>query len=103
MALGCGVGMRVGKVCGLVGLLVLLAGCDDGPAGMQCPGYGRSFFDASINGYVQRHGRGDYAFELLGEAQYDAKLSWWRVPFEWKGREWQALVSCDGHLEVSGG
>lgn len=102
MAFGCGVGMRVGRVCGLVGVLVLLAGCDDGASGMQCPGYGRSFFEASINAYVQRHGRGDYAFQVLEGATYDPQLNWWTVPFDWKGRELQALLSCDGHLEVSG-
>jgi hypothetical protein len=37
----------------------------------------------------------------LDGARYNEKLNWWVVPFDLRGKRLDALLSCDGNLELT--
>ncbi|RMM02245.1 hypothetical protein APX70_01340 [Pseudomonas syringae pv. maculicola] len=39
---------------------------------------------------------------IPGGARYDTRTHWWIVPVDVGQDKLQALLSCDGHLELSG-
>jgi hypothetical protein len=88
-----------------VGLASLvLSGCGDDSAEMNCPDADRAFFDQSLANYFARHqnASGTTMYRIAGKARYDTGTHWWIVPVDTEGRKLQALLSCDGRLELSG-
>lgn len=94
--------MRKGIFIG-VALLAALAGCDDS-GNMSCPDKGQDFFDQSVKAYFKKHtpAEGIENVKVLSGATYDTATNWWVVPVDVGKEEWYALLSCDGHLELSG-
>lgn len=82
---------------------VVLCACD-GSTEMSCPDNGEQFWLQSLDAYFIRHPEmvQTTPYELQPGAWYDAKTNWWIVPFDVGQKRLQALMSCDGHLEISG-
>lgn len=91
------------SVCGLALGALLLLGCGERPQ-QDCPTYGDKFFNDSVRNYFLSHGRKEDAntFRLAGDATYDGTNKWWVVPFDTQSKKLLALLSCDGHLEITG-
>jgi hypothetical protein len=91
---------RIGHWLAVIAVTVL-SGCDDSSE-MYCPNEGRAFFESSINAYFERHPprQGDTVHILPG-ANYDTTTNWWLVPVDVGPEKLLALLSCDGHLELS--
>ncbi|WP_455923294.1 hypothetical protein [Pseudomonas putida] len=87
---------------GMVVAMGLMAGCSDSEGG-SCSGKDEKFFTESINNYLRSHDRSADAdnFTFAGPARYDDHTNWWIVPFDLKAEHYEALLSCDGHLELS--
>lgn len=82
----------------------LIAGCGKKDAG-ECSANGsEAFFKSSIDGYYKRSDQQAKAvrYSLVEGAHYDATTNWWMVPFDMDGEKLQALISCDGRLEITG-
>ncbi|EGH74182.1 hypothetical protein [Pseudomonas syringae] len=81
----------------------LLVGCSE-PDLESCADRGEGFFTKSINLYLSAHERSEDLgrFTYAGVARYDDRTNWWIVPFDLNGQRFQALLSCDGKLELSG-
>lgn len=94
--------MRQGIFIGAA-LLAALAGCDDS-GDMFCPDKGQDFFDQSVKAYFTKHPpvEGIENVKVLSGAAYDTATNWWVVPVDVGEDKWNALLSCDGHLELSG-
>ncbi|TFY93242.1 hypothetical protein DYL61_14870 [Pseudomonas nabeulensis] len=94
------------KVFGFLVLLggsAVLGGCENEQPHQNCSGKGEAFFTESLDAYFVEHpqanGGGHYA--LQSGARYDEINDWWIVPFDFGNKQAQALLSCDGHLEIS--
>ncbi|POP66549.1 hypothetical protein [Pseudomonas syringae] len=84
--------------------LMLMSGCGEKDAG-TCPESGtEAFFKKAIDGYYKRHNESDAIarYKLAEPSHYDATTNWWMVPFDIDGQKLQALISCDGRLEITG-
>lgn len=94
--------MRPGIFIGAA-LLAALAGCDDS-GNMSCSDKGQDFFDQSVKAYFKKHppSTGTESVKVLPGATYDTATNWWVVPVDVGEEKWNALLSCDGHLELSG-
>lgn len=94
--------MRLGIFIGAA-LLAALAGCDDS-GNMSCSDKGQDFFDRSVKAYFGKHPPtgGAENVRVLPGATYDTATNWWVVPIDVGKEKWSALLSCDGHLELSG-
>lgn len=70
----------------------------------SCSGSGQEFFEASVNSYFAKHppASGIDSVRILPGASYNSDLNWWVVPLDVGAEKWNALLSCDGHLELSG-
>ncbi|WP_122666743.1 hypothetical protein [Pseudomonas viridiflava] len=84
-------------------LSVVLAGCEERPE-MSCPDNGEQFWLQSLDAYFLRHPQQvkTTPYELQPGASYDSRTNWWIVPFDIGQKKLLALMSCDGHLEISG-
>ena len=84
--------------------LVLMAGCGEKDAGNCAANGSEAFFKSSIDAYYKRNGQQGKAdrYSLIEGAHYDATTNWWMVPFDVDGEKLQALISCDGRLEITG-
>ena len=83
---------------------LLLSGCGDDTSSMHCPDKGKEFFEESVKAYFLSHppiGAGT-SITILDGASYDSSTNWWIVPIDIGKQKWNALLSCDGHLELSG-
>ena len=62
------------------------------------------FFDQSVKAYFTKHPpvEGIENVKVLSGATYDTATNWWVVPVDVGEDKWNALLSCDGHLELSG-
>lgn len=91
------------SVCVLAFGALILFGCGERPK-QDCPTSGEKFFTDSLKNYFSSHDRKEdmNTFRLAGEATYDGKNKWWIVPFDTRSEKLQALLSCDGHLEITG-
>lgn len=70
---------------------------------MYCPHEGQTFFENSIGAYFERHPpRHASTAQILPGASYDTSTNWWIVPVDVGPDKYWALLSCDGHLELSG-
>ena len=90
--------------CLLVTLIMMsLSACDES-AKLSCPASGEAFFNESIHRYFTQHppAEGIDAVKVLPGASYNSELDWWVVPLDVGNEKWNALLSCDGHLELSG-
>lgn len=84
--------------------VVLMSGCGEKDAG-SCPGAGtEAFFKNAIDAYYKRHKEpaAISRYKLAEPGHYDATTNWWMVPFDIDGQKLQALISCDGRLEITG-
>jgi hypothetical protein len=95
-------GRKLGVVCVLGIMLGVLTGCSDSKDEV-CPGKDEKFFTQSINDYLRSHDRAAEVgnFSYAGPARYDSHTNWWIVPFDSASKHYEALLSCDGHLELS--
>jgi len=92
------------KASGIYMILAVLAttGCEDKSKEQSCQSNGEDFFKSSIDSYYSRHDKtavGRYA--LRDGSRYDTTNDWWVVPFGLDGKQYLAMISCDGHLELS--
>ncbi|WP_183001599.1 MULTISPECIES: hypothetical protein [unclassified Pseudomonas] len=85
-------------------LMVSLHGCDNKKGVGVCPAAEQSFFSASLKQHYldQNLPVAAESFRLVGTATYDDHNNWWMVPFDLNGQKLQALLSCDGRLEITG-
>ncbi|MGE7993355.1 hypothetical protein ACQKPE_20400 [Pseudomonas sp. NPDC089554] len=83
---------------------MVLAGCGERDAGSCAAGGSEAFFKASIDAYYQRHAQQEASksYTLVEGAHYDTTTNWWMVPFDAGSERLQALISCDGRLEITG-
>jgi hypothetical protein len=86
------------------GSVLLLSGCGDDTSSLYCAHKGRDFFEQSVAAYFIQHPPlpDQHLIKVLEGASYDTKTNWWIVPAEVGPLKWNALLSCDGHLELSG-
>ncbi|SDS65878.1 hypothetical protein SAMN04490182_2066 [Pseudomonas cedrina] len=94
------------KVFGILALFfacVTLSACGNEKQVENCSGKGEAFFTESLNAYFSKHPRtgDDQSYTLQPGARYDETNDWWIVPFDYGDERAQALLSCDGHLEIS--
>jgi hypothetical protein len=93
-----------GKTVAALSILLLVAGCGDDSTKTHCPEKNSDFFRESVTAYFQNHpptaGAGDV--QIVGVATYDEHTDWWLVPVNVGDQKLIALLSCDGHLELSG-
>jgi len=84
-------------------LPLVLSGCDDSND-LPCPENGEQFWRHSLDSYFERHPEmvKNTPYELQPGSRYDSHTNWWIVPFDIGSKRLQALLSCDGHLEISG-
>lgn len=63
-----------------------------------------AFINKSVADYFARHqnASGTRTYQLVGGNYYDATTHWWIVPLDADGQKLQALLSCDGRIELSG-
>lgn len=82
---------------------LLLSGCGSEEKEITCKEQGTDFFKASLQAYFKKQGKSQDAndFSLLDGARYNEKLNWWVVPFDLRGERMDALLSCDGELELT--
>jgi hypothetical protein len=82
---------------------LVLTACDKDEE-ISCSGSGQEFFEASVNAYFEKHppARGMDSVRVLPGGTYNSHLNWWVVPVDVGAEKWSALLSCDGHLELSG-
>ncbi|WP_024656839.1 hypothetical protein N027_06115 [Pseudomonas syringae USA007] len=70
---------------------------------MHCPDKNANFFADSINAYFDKHPpKAGKTVTVVAGARYDNHTHWWTVPVDVGQDKLQALLSCDGHLELSG-
>ncbi|OSR70707.1 hypothetical protein BV326_02839 [Pseudomonas syringae pv. actinidiae] len=70
---------------------------------MHCPDKDANFFADSINAYFDKHPpKAGNTVTVVDGARYDNHTHWWIVPVDVGQDKLQALLSCDGHLELSG-
>lgn len=79
-----------------------LVGCDEKKLD-PCPEKGADFFKSSIAAHYEKQGKPTSAkdFKLVDGASYNEKLNWWVVPFDLNAKRMNALLSCDGNLELT--
>jgi hypothetical protein len=84
-------------------LIATLVGCSEDREPAACPEKGSSFFESSIAAHYRKQGKEAAAtsFKLADGARYNSDLKWWTVPFDLDGKLMNALLSCDGHLELT--
>lgn len=90
-------------VLAVVGAIGLLGGCGETKSKQDCSTEGEAFFTKSLDAYFAAHpqANGDNSYVLQPGANYDKTNNWWIVPFDYGGKKSQALLSCDGRLEIS--
>lgn len=95
--------MRYGSTIALLSLLAL-SGCGDDSYEMNCPDADSAFIEKSVAAYFLRHqdAPGTRTYKLVGGNHYDTATHWWIVPLDADGQKLQALLSCDGRLELTG-
>lgn len=83
---------------------LLFSGCGDDTTSLYCPDKGKDFFEQSVAAYFVRHPptSDQQPIKVLEGARYDTGTNWWIVPVDVGSKKWNALMSCDGHLELSG-
>jgi hypothetical protein len=83
--------------------VLLLSGCGSETKEISCKEKGADFFKVSLQSYFKKQGKSQDAddFKLLDGARYNEKLNWWVVPFDLRGKRLDALLSCDGNLELT--
>lgn len=83
---------------------LLLSGCGDDTTRLYCPDKGKDFFEQSVAAYFVRHPPPpeQQPIKVLEGGWYDTGTNWWIVPVDGGSEKWSALLSCDGHLELSG-
>ncbi|WP_421526438.1 hypothetical protein [Pseudomonas yamanorum] len=93
----------VAFICSLI-VITVLHGCDDKKGVGVCPIKDVNFFSDSLKKHYldQNQPANAGAFKLVGDALYDDQNNWWMVPFDLDGQKLQALLSCDGRLEITG-
>lgn len=81
-----------------------MAGCGEKDSGTCAESGTNAFFKSSIDAYYKRQNQPAKVdrYTLVEGAHYDPTTNWWMVPFDVDGEELQALISCDGRLEVTG-
>lgn len=86
-----------------VAIVASLVGCSDEKPLAPCPEKGSDFFKSSIASHYEKQGKPADAkdFKLVQGASYNEKLNWWVVPFDLKTKRMNALLSCDGNLELT--
>lgn len=84
--------------------MLALSGCGDDSYKLNCPNEDSVFINKSVADYFARHqnASGTRTYQLVGGNHYDATTHWWIVPLDADGQKLQALLSCDGRLELSG-
>ncbi len=84
-------------------IVIALSGCNDSQVA-SCPSAGQSFFERSVHAYFSKHPPAIdlEQIKILPGARYDEHTHWWIVPIEMGEVKLDALLSCDGHLELSG-
>lgn len=89
------------KVCAALAT-ISLAACDNEIEDQSCPSNGEAFFRTSIDAYWRNHDDSKVGrYSLQPGAKYNTTEDWWVVPFESEGKRYLAMISCDGHLELS--
>lgn len=80
-----------------------MSGCGNEQQTASCSDKGEAFFTESLDVYFAKHPQagGDKSYTLQPGARYDETNNWWVVPFDYGDKRAQALLSCDGHLEIS--
>lgn len=83
--------------------VIAISGCNDSQEA-SCPFAGQSFFERSVHAYFSKHppAIGLEQIKVLPGARYDEHTHWWIVPIDMGEAKINALLSCDGYLELSG-
>ncbi|MFK3794744.1 hypothetical protein [Pseudomonas sp. NPDC088444] len=94
------------KAYGLLAMLcagLVLAGCGEEKSKQECSNEGEAFFTQSLDSYFVKHPQAieNGSYTLRPGARYDSNNNWWVVPFDYSDKKAQALLSCDGHLEIT--
>lgn len=85
----------------LIFAIAWLAQSGDGDE-RHCPDKDAEFFADAINAYFDKHPpNAGKAVNIVDGARYDDRTHWWTVPVDVGTEKLQALLSCDGHLELS--
>lgn len=88
----------------LVATLSIVSGCGDDSYKLNCPEADSTFIEKSVADFFARHQNpsGTRTYRLVGGNYYDTATHWWIVPLDADGQKLQALLSCDGRLELTG-
>jgi len=88
----------------ILALLTLstVAGCGKDPL-ESCPDVGRAFIETSVRTYFDRTypAIGGTSVNVLSDEHYDATAKMWTVSANTPEKDYFALISCDGHVELS--
>lgn len=84
-------------------LLIALVGCEERPI-EACPQAGRDFLEKSIRAHFDKsypqYGGG--AVQILSDEEYNPATKSWIVSVDAPNKDYFALVSCSGRVELSG-
>lgn len=95
--------LSFGKILLVLCAPLVVTGCGDNSSEMHCPEKGEDFFKESVDKYFQKHPTSNgESYRVLDGATYEKVTNWWTVPVLVGTQKWNALLSCDGYLELSG-
>lgn len=91
------------RVASLAVLLLFLAGCFGGDDGVICDKKDDAFLRNSLIRYFEKKGESEKVprLKIDGNARYSKNTNWWVVAFTLDGELYNALISCDGQLELT--
>lgn len=67
-----------------------------------CPQADEQFIQSSLDAYFKKHPRPGIKPVIDGRSHYDTSTNWWIVPLKGSDGNIQALLSCDGFIEITG-
>lgn len=91
------------RVPSLAVLLLFLGGCFGGGDEVTCDRKDDSFLRNSLIHYFEKKGESEKIprLKIDSKAQYSKNTNWWVVAFTLDGELYNALISCDGQLELT--